>query len=106
MPRPSLTQTEIWKPYEAGVSGGTTAPASATIANQLTKDNPNLVWIDQGPGAASPGGTLATSNGGWIYYLALVNALTNTVSNAGIASVTTGNFQVALTLTDSPSQPR
>lgn len=82
----------IEAPFEAGVSGTTSAPKWATGINQLTKDNPNLVWINQGAGTAPAGGSLSTFNGGWIYYPALVNTLTNTVSNAGIASVSTGNF--------------
>src|SRR5581483_1194652 len=89
----------IETPFEAGVSGSTTQPTWATSINQLTKDNPNLVWINQGPGAATPGGTLSTSNGGWIYYVALVNTMTDTVSNVGIASVTTGNFKGSSGLT-------
>ena len=78
-------------PYEAGVTG-TNIPTFATGINQLTKDNPNLTWINQGPASAPPAGTLSTFNGGWIYYIALVNTLTDTVSNAGPASVATGNF--------------
>ena len=78
-------------PYEAGVTG-TNIPTFATGINQLTHDNPNLIWINQGPAAAPPVGTLSTFNGGWTYYIALVNTLTNTVSNCGPASASTGNF--------------
>lgn len=79
-------------PYEAGVTG-TTKPTFNTGINQLTTDNPNLIWINQGPASAPPAGTISTfSTQGWIYYIALVNTLTNTVSNAGIASVQTGSF--------------
>jgi len=78
-------------PYEAGITG-TTPPVFATGINQLTKDNPNLIWINQGPASAPPPGTLSTFNGGWVYWIALVNTLTNTVSNLSPASATTGNF--------------
>jgi hypothetical protein len=78
-------------PYRAGVTG-TTPPIWATGINQLTLDNPNLTWINQGPAAAPPPGTLSTFNGGWTYYIALVNSLTNTISNEGPASASTGNF--------------
>lgn len=79
-------------PYEAGVTG-LNVPTFATGINQLTNDNPNLIWINQGPAAAPPAGTLSTfSTQGWIYYVALVNTLTNTVSNAGLASAQTGPF--------------
>jgi hypothetical protein len=77
-------------PYRAGVTGAT-APVWATGISQLTLDNPNLTWINEGPASAPAVGTLSTYNGGWIYYLALVNSLTNTVSNEGPASVATGN---------------
>jgi hypothetical protein len=78
-------------PYEAGVTG-TVEPTWATGINQLTPDNPNLTWINQGPGAAPPAGTVSTYNGGWSYCIALVNSLTDTVSNAGPVTVATGNF--------------
>jgi hypothetical protein len=79
-------------PYRAGVTG-TVAPASwATGVNQLTLDAPNLTWINQGPAGAAPSGTVSTFVGGWSYCLALVNTLTNTVSNAGLVTVATGNF--------------
>jgi hypothetical protein len=79
-------------PYEAGVTG-TTKPTFATGINQLTSDNPNLTWINQGPASAPPAGSISTfSTQGWIYYVALVNTLTNTVSNLGLASVKTGPF--------------
>jgi hypothetical protein len=81
----------IQDPYEAGVTG-TTEPIFATGINQLTKDNPNLTWINQGPASAPGPGTLSTFDGGWSYTIALVNSLTNTVSNAGPVSTFTGNF--------------
>lgn len=78
-------------PFRAGVSG-TSAPVFATGINQLTNDNPNLIWINQGPASAPAPGTLSAFNGGYIYYVALVNSLTDTVSNASLASAVTGNF--------------
>lgn len=78
-------------PYRTGISG-VTAPAFATGANQLTYDNPNLIWINQGIAAIPKTGTLSTFNGGWEYCIALVNTLDNTVSNASQISVSTGNF--------------
>jgi hypothetical protein len=77
-------------PYRAGVTG-TNIPTFATGINQLTNDNPNLIWINQGPAAAPPVGTLSTFNGGWTYYISLVNSITNTVSGESPASVSTGN---------------
>jgi len=78
-------------PFRAGITGATT-PTFSTGINQLTLDNPNLIWINQGPAPAPPPGTLSAFNGGYIYYVALVNSLTDTVSNASPASTATGNF--------------
>lgn len=83
------TNTEA--PYRAGISG-TTIPTFATTINALTLDNPNLTWINQGPASQAPSGTISTFNGGWEYYIALVNTLDNTVSDTGPVSVSTGNF--------------
>ena len=78
-------------PYRTGVSG-TTAPTFQTGINQLTLDNPNLIWINTGTAAVAPTGTLSTFNGGWEYGVALVNTLDNTVSNMSPLSAATGNF--------------
>lgn len=78
-------------PFRTGITG-TTPPTFATGLNQLTLDNPNLIWINQGPASAPPPGSVSTYNGGWIYTIALVNTLDNTVSNAAPLSVPTGNF--------------
>jgi hypothetical protein len=78
-------------PYRAGVTG-TTAPTFATGVNQLTNDNPNLVWINTGAAAAPPVGTVSTFNGGWQYAIALVNTVDETVSNCGQLTPATGNF--------------
>jgi hypothetical protein len=78
-------------PFRAGVSG-TSVPTFATGINQLTNDNPNLIWINKGPASAPAPGTLSAFNGGYTYYVALVNSATDTVSNASPASTSTGNF--------------
>lgn len=78
-------------PYRTGVSG-TTAPSFQTGLNQLTLDNPNLIWINKGTASAAPTGTLSTFLGGWKYGVALVNTLDNTVSNMSSLSAATGNF--------------
>jgi hypothetical protein len=78
-------------PYRTGVSG-TTAPTFQTGLNQLTLDNPNLIWINKGTASVAPSGTLSTFNGGWEYGVALVNTLDNTVSNMSPLSAATGNF--------------
>lgn len=78
-------------PYRAGVSG-TNPPTFATGINQLTNDNPNLIWINKGPASAPAPGTVSAFNGGYQYVIALVNTATNTVSNASKFSVATGNF--------------
>jgi hypothetical protein len=78
-------------PFRAGVSG-TTTPTFATGINQLTNDNPNLIWINLGPASAPAPGTISAFNGGYTYYVALVNSATDTVSNASPASTVTGNF--------------
>jgi len=78
-------------PFRAGVSG-TMVPTFAAGINQLTNDNPNLIWINLGPASAPAPGTLSAFNGGYTYYVALVNSATDTVSNASPASSVTGNF--------------
>ena len=60
--------------------------------NQLTLDNPNLTWINEGSAQAPPIGTVSTFLGGWKYCLSLVNTLDNTVSNSTDLSSATGNF--------------
>lgn len=78
-------------PYETGISGAI-QPTFAPGINQLTNDNPHLIWINQGPAPAPPVGTISTFNGGWQYAIALVNTLDDTVSNAGPITPATGNF--------------
>lgn len=77
---------------ETGVSG-ITAPVWSTTPNAVTADNPNLKWINEGPVPIQPNTTgkiTATSAQGFIYALALVNTLDNTVSNIGPLSLGTG----------------
>lgn len=78
-------------PFRSGVSG-TTQPIWLTGEYNLTNDNPNLIWINEGGGSSLPSGSLSTFNGGWQYCIALVNTLDNTVSNCTPLSVATGNF--------------
>jgi hypothetical protein len=78
-------------PYRAGVTG-TTAPTFASGTNQLTNDNPNLIWINTGAAAAPPVGSVSTFNGGWKYAIALVNTIDETVSNCGQLTPATGDF--------------
>lgn len=78
--------------YEAGVSG-TTQPVWNTSLYSITADQAPLQWINEGsipPVNNTPGTITATSAQGWIYWVALVNTLDNTVSNLGPASVGTG----------------
>jgi hypothetical protein len=91
-------------PYRAGVSG-TTIPSFATTLNALTLDNPNLTWINQGPATSAPSGTISTYNGGWEYYIALVDTLDDTVSDVGPVSVSTGNFYAGTGVTISGGLP-
>jgi hypothetical protein len=78
-------------PYRTGVTGAI-APTFSTGANSLTYDNPNLIWINEGIAATVKTGTLSTFNGGWTYWVALVDTLDDTVSNCSPASQVTGNF--------------
>lgn len=78
-------------PYRTGITG-TTEPTFATGLNQLTNDNPNLIWLNIGQASAPSPGTVSTFNGGWVYAIALVNTLDDTVSNCGQVSPATGNF--------------
>lgn len=79
--------------YETGISG-TTQPTWGSTINSITADtNPPLKWINEGsvPAVNGGGNTItATSTQGWLYYLALVNTLDNTVSNLGPVSAPTG----------------
>lgn len=81
--------TEI--PFEAGTTSEI-APTFTKTINGLTPDNPNLTWINTGKATAIPAGNISTFDGGWSYAIALVNTLTDTVSNAGPVTAYTGSF--------------
>jgi hypothetical protein len=84
-------------PFSTGVTESSPPgpPTFATTKFGTTVDGPDLVWMNDGPASSTAAGTLTTLNGGWLYYIALVNTLTDTVSNAGPASTVTGNFRGA-----------
>ena len=82
--------------YEPGISG-TAIPLFSTTLNGVTADtittgSTGLLWVNTGPEGSTPTGTLATTQGGWSYAVALVNTLDDTVSNASPISAYTGNF--------------
>jgi len=106
LPNTTITDpnNNLEAPYRTGVSGAS-VPTFATGINQLTKDNPNLIWINQGPSPAPAPGTISAFNGGYQYVVALVNSATDTVSNATQLSKTTGNFIGAAGITVSGGLP-
>lgn len=81
-------------PYRTGYTG-TTQPTWMTALNALTPDNPNLVWINEGPQPSVTGSTLLTVGTGWKYGVALVDTLDDTVSNMSQFSPSTGKFSNA-----------
>lgn len=87
--------------YRTGITG-TAAPTFQIGLNQLTLDNPNLIWINKGSASTPPAGTVSTFNGGWSYGIALVNTLDNTVSNCTPLSSPTGNFVGVTGITFAP----
>lgn len=80
-------------PYETGITGDT-QPVWITTPNYIIADpNPPLLWINEGPipAISNAGNTItATSTQGWLYWIALVNTLDQTVSNLSPVSVATG----------------
>jgi hypothetical protein len=78
-------------PYESGTTT-TLAPTFVKTFNGITSDNPNLIWLNTGKASIVAAGNLSTSAGGWQYCIALVNTLTDTVSNAGPVTTITGSF--------------
>ena len=78
----------IEAPFIAGVSGAT-LPTFTTSVGSTTNDATPLVWINDGPSATNPAGTLSALTG-LKYGIALVNTIDNTVSNMGPFSVSTG----------------
>jgi hypothetical protein len=100
------TNGNLQEAYRTGVTGAVTSEPTtwATGFNQLTNDNPNLVWINKGPATSETlSGTLsAFSDQGWEYAIALVNTLDDTVSNCGKLSAGTGKVIGAKALIFSP----
>ena len=79
-------------PYEPGLSG-VTEPTFNGGLYSITPDIPPLQWINEGtipPITPATGAILATSTQGWLYWIALVNTLDNTVSNLSPVSIGTG----------------
>lgn len=81
--------------YESGATATTPPSTWTTTVGGLTADpNPPLTWINAGSIAAPSGpqgNTItATSQQGWLYWIALVNSLDNTVSNVSPVSLPTG----------------
>lgn len=74
-------------PYGTGVSSAIIPTANftaATTVGSLAHDGSTLVWINVGSAATqtnTPGKITATSNQGFVYGIALVNTIDNTVSN-------------------------
>jgi hypothetical protein len=93
LPNTIITDTNGYfeAPFRSGFTSST-KPTFNTGLNNLTNDNPNLIWINEGIASSLPSGTISTFNGGWQYAIALVNTLDNTVSNCGPLSQATGNF--------------
>jgi hypothetical protein len=78
--------------YESGVSG-VTQPSWNTGLYTITPDVQPLNWINEGPIppiTPAAGAILATTTQGWLYWIALVNTLDNTVSNLSPVSAGTG----------------
>ena len=76
-------------PYETGYTA-TTQPTWATTLNATTSDNPKLVWVNEGPLGSSANPSSLTAGTGWMYGVALVNSLDDTVSNMSQFSPSTG----------------
>jgi hypothetical protein len=93
LPNAIITDTNGYfeAPFRSGFTAST-KPTFNTGLYNLTNDNPNLIWINEGIASSLPSGTISTFNGGWEYAIALVNTLDNTVSNCGPPSTATGNF--------------
>jgi hypothetical protein len=80
--------------YETGITGTTQPSPWNSTPNAITADpSAPLQWINEGsiPAIQTPGNTItATSTQGWLYWIALVNTLDQTVSNVGPVSAATG----------------
>lgn len=77
--------------YEPGVSG-TTEPTFGLTLYSLAQDLVPLVWMNNGAAGSTPAGGLTTTQGGWKYCVAPVNTLDDTVANASLVSLSTGDF--------------
>jgi hypothetical protein len=80
--------------YETGITG-TVQPTwtNTTVGSILADPSPPLQWMNEGsvPASTQTGNTItALSQQGWLYWIALVNTLDNTVSNVGPVSAATG----------------
>lgn len=80
--------------YETGISG-TAQPTwtNTTVGQILAVTNAPLQFMNTGsvPGTATQGSTItALSQQGWLYWVALVNTLDQTVSNVSPVSLSTG----------------
>jgi hypothetical protein len=80
--------------YETGISGKSAPPWSTAADTGITADtNPPLTFLNEGPVPAltETGNTItATTAQGWLYWIALVNTLDQTVSNLSPVSIGTG----------------
>jgi len=82
-------------PYRTGYTGATPPAIWAAALNALTTDNPNLIWINEGPQPSTANPTTITTGTGWKYGVALVNSLDDTISNMSQFSASTGKFSNA-----------
>ena len=105
LPNTIITDTNGFfeAPFRSGFTSST-KPTFQTGLNNLTNDNPNLIWINEGIASSLPTGTISTFLGGWKYALALINTLDNTVSNCGPLSTATGNFTGLSAVNFTPGQ--
>jgi hypothetical protein len=81
--------------YESGATGTTQPSSWGTTVGALTADpTPPLTWMNAGsvPSSSTTSGSTITalSQQGWLYWIALVNTLDNTVSNVSPVSLSTG----------------
>jgi hypothetical protein len=94
-----VVNTSTFLPYGTGISG-TTIPtaiftAASTVGSVTTQDGSvgDLTWINTGSSTAptsTPGKITAISTQGFIYGIALVNTLDNTVSNMSPTNAVNG----------------
>jgi hypothetical protein len=95
-----VVNTSTFLPYGTGVSGAViptaifaTAPAVGNVTTSQDGTVGQLYWINTGSSTApvsTPGKITATSTQGFIYGIALVNTLDNTVSNMSPTNAVNG----------------